>query len=190
MIYFNILLLGFCAILGLALVGQFQDAKPVSSEARSSVGTSQKPEVKTEIHTLSALDAFSVITERPLFMVTRHPPEAEAPEATPVETRTIRPPDVSLIGTVSVGESRRALIEMERMPPELYRIGQSVSGWRITGIGEDRIELGFGENRHTVAIDGVDVSGGDTTASGEAQETPTLRRQATALPLDMTDAID
>lgn len=190
MIYLNILLLGFCAILGLAVVGQFQDQKPVSSETLFSVGTSQKPEVTTEIHTLATLDAFAVITERPLFMVSRRPPEAEAPEATPVATRTIRPPDVSLIGTVSVGESHRALIEMGRTPPELYRIGQTVSGWRITGIGEDRIELGFGEHRHTVAIDGVDLPGGDTAASGKAQETPTPRRQATALPLDMTDAID
>lgn len=111
----------------------------------------------------SVQEEFGVITERPLFHANRQPWTPPPPE--PRQTIATAPPPAPpapprqpfgnyvLIGTMTSGTERIALLR----PPNgsrtvILREGQSVDGWTLRSVSEDRARFESGSSVHELAI--------------------------------------
>lgn len=112
----------------------------------------------------------SEVLERPLFSPTRRPPPPEpqpVPESVPVtrvvtfvqeEPEPTAPAsdwqDLRLIGVLHADEQRRALVTTPEDPEGTWLAeGEEVFGWRIDAIAANKIEVIFGEKRHTLSLE-------------------------------------
>jgi hypothetical protein len=88
---------------------------------------------KNEI-TFYSLNAFDIISSRPLFVTSRRPPNLPMPEPEPFR--------VELIGIYLNDEKRAALIKMNDQEQMLWiREGEFISSWQVAQIDANRVLL-------------------------------------------------
>lgn len=96
---------------------------------------------------------YSATIERPLFSPTRRPrvPESEVrvidekPEVVPVIEKTAPPhPEVDLLGVMGGAVQSRALVANAGGDPVWLTEGTQISGWTVSRIGPDWLELADG----------------------------------------------
>jgi general secretion pathway protein N len=98
---------------------------------------------------LAALEAFTVVGERTLFMPTRRPPEppeAPAPNTPqPPKPPPPPPPDLEVHAIVREGERWIAVISRTRGgEPVQAQPGDTVHGWEVTAIDPETVQLRAG----------------------------------------------
>lgn len=123
----------------------------------------EKPKPVQEIAAspVPALDAYSVITERPLFRPDRRPPAPppEEPEPAPpqIEAEPVAepapPPGGRLHGVISDGHAWIVLYQPDAQS-EVVRLkeGELLGPWRITKAQPHAIVLEHGERQHTLLL--------------------------------------
>lgn len=86
-------------------------------------------------------DSFAEITSRPLFVPNRQPQPPDRAPSGPAPPR----PNATVLGIVMTGNTHYALIRHGN-PPKLEPLaeGQTVDGWRIQTIANDRVTLRSG----------------------------------------------
>lgn len=104
--------------------------------------------------TLAGRDTFTETLTRPLFMPDRRPAQAAAPD-TPAAAPAARPgaPRYALSAVVIVDDERIAIVT-DTATGELRRVreGESLAGWRVEAIHDDRAELRNGDTREALAL--------------------------------------
>lgn len=95
---------------------------------------------------LPPLTAYAEVAQRPLFSETRRP----APESADSDPAAA---NFSLVGTIISGGDRRALVA-HGQPPRTERLveGQSVDGWTVESILDDRVVLRRVDTRLEVKV--------------------------------------
>ena len=97
-------------------------------------------------------DAVEAIAARPLFSADRRP---YVPPPAPVEevVAAVKPSlPLELAGTFLTATDQAALILVSGKPPEWLRTGQTVEGWRIGTIEENRVLLLKGEQERELQL--------------------------------------
>lgn len=109
---------------------------------------------------------FSVINERPVFSPQRLPVR---PAATPSETVSAPPPQVTLIGIITDGQTKLALVKLPGAPFATgVGIGGDVGGWQVSRIDPDGLVLHSGQTDFVVKLNGSSP-GTNPPPSGEPQ---------------------
>jgi hypothetical protein len=115
-------------------------------------------------------DAVEAIAARPLFSADRRP---YVPPPTPVEPTVVeveKSLPLELAGTFLTATDQAALILVAGKPSEWLRSGQSIEGWKIGTIEEDRVQLLKGEQERELRLR-------DDTAGPERRSPAALTRQ-------------
>jgi len=104
-----------------------------------------------------SLEQLSATRERPLFTPSRKPPEIEPPPpvyvaAPPAEEPPPPPPRVLLAGVIVDENGPRAMLRTEATKIISVRIGDDVSGWKVTGIESRQITLSLDERSFVIAL--------------------------------------
>lgn len=136
----GVLTLGCCglaAVVALQLAGDVSLAPRVTAAAPPAPAL---PEADPVEFSPPPADAFSVISERPLFSATRQPFVPPA-EETPVETAVAAPEEpllVELVGVVLTERQQAVMVQEEgERVPRRVNVGQSVDGWRVVSVARD-----------------------------------------------------
>jgi len=159
------------------VVGLLAAAAPESSHAQASGADTQELANPLAVH---SLDRLPDTRERPLFSPMRRPPPLPPPAAQAAEIPPPpppAPPDLALLGIVIDGDDARAVIRAGASDKTVRaRIGDEISGWRITQIDGRRIVLSLGERSATFTMFSRGDAGRGAQTSGEAQ--PERRERA------------
>lgn len=154
----SLLLLVLLALGALGLRGALKEGERLIAERRDpsdavapASGTSGPPPAPDYV----APDAtqFSVVVERPLLSPSRRPgvgpaPRVQAAEAAPADT-----PAVRLLGVVSAGADRIALVtRAEGGPVRRLREGDVLDGWEAALIEADSLVLRRGDSALTLRL--------------------------------------
>jgi len=100
---------------------------------------------KEETYTFPDIEEYSQMTERPLFIEGRHPPEGE--EA-PVESNIAHSPlTLKLMGVVVTPRDKTALLVDARGKYKRARKNTVVDGWKLVDIGQDKVTLAQGDEQ-------------------------------------------
>jgi hypothetical protein len=94
------------------------------------------------------LDAFSDVTERPLFTPGRRPPAAAVAAPDPSSP----PPPFALIGVIGAGADRVALMRGPDGTARRGRVGDVVDGWRIDRVDPRAVTWRRGEEARRTAL--------------------------------------
>lgn len=160
-------------------VAQSMPAGRGTGAAAEAVAAAQPVETRFEMPPLAV---FSEIPARPLFSPTRRPPpppeEAPPPEEPPPERGQFM-----LRGVAIAGDQRVALLE-RRATGELVRAleGQSVDGWRVTGIAAGQAVLEAAGDSYVIEVE-KDVGGPAPMPAPERPERARRRAAAAGLQL-------
>jgi len=99
-------------------------------------------------------NAFLVIEQRPLFAATRRPPETDTPEPDGPEPAPLLE-GLALTGIIGASGSRIAIVEGSSRSgesPISLRVGDTIRGWTLEAIEEERIILVKGDERHVLEL--------------------------------------
>lgn len=126
---------------------------------------------------LPELEAFAEVWERPLFRDDRRPapPDEEgAAEPAPAEPVSVTPPRVTLSGVVIVDNLRTALLkEFNTQRTMRRKEGDSVDGWVLEQVNDDKVILVQDGNREELVLRQFNVPNGAPEApkksSGKAE---------------------
>jgi len=92
-----------------------------------------------------AAEQFAETDARPMFRQDR--------KGAPATIGDAAPPDIALVGIIADGTDRLALVKTGTSPlASAYRVGASISGWRIVEIAPDRIVLASGPVRSEIRL--------------------------------------
>jgi len=107
---------------------------------------------------------FSVINERPVFSPQRLPVK---PAVTQSEIVSAPPPQIALIGIITDGQNKLALVKMPGAPFAMsVGIGGDVGGWQVSRIDLDGLVLHSGQTDIVVKMNGGSSST-NPSSSGE-----------------------
>jgi len=115
--------------------------------------------------TTPAPEAFADIDLRPPFSANRKPvaaSEAGAAQALP--------PELTLVGVIVGGTDSLAMLRTPAAPlADAYRVGATISGWRLTEIAPDHIVLNAGGVRSEIRLDANKPKPPPPAAPGSSQ---------------------
>lgn len=138
------------AIVAYQLVNSFPLAPTVTAAPPSAplVELAERPEPPRS----PGDDTVEAIAERPLFAVDRRPyvPPPQLVEEAEVKVEPSLP--LELAGTFLTATDQAALIMVAGRAPEWLRAGQSIEGWKIGTIGQDRVLLTKGEQERELQL--------------------------------------
>lgn len=145
------------------------------------VDTSSEPHRVAPVPADAAMpneSTFAEISERPLFSSTRRPapPPAAAPAAVVAPAPPPPPPRVSatLLGIVAEPEGNLALIKVQNAATAvIVSEGETIGGWQVSHILEDRVVLTSGETEQEVLF---------PKPSGGTSSSPVGRPPTTSAP--------
>ena len=144
------LLLGLlCLALATLVYGELQGAergpvRPAVAPPAAAAALLPQPAAAS----LSPIEAYDEVLQRPLFSATRRPPPAGA------ATNTLGTAEgFALIGIIIAEDGRAALIQHGR-PPVLARLheGQALEGWTVAAILPDRVVLEHDATQHELKL--------------------------------------
>jgi len=104
------------------------------------------------------LDALSATVTRPLFAASRRkpvpvPPPVVQPVIVQVQPSNPEPPPVVLTGVVSTPQGMIAILSQNSgQKSKLAKVGEDLSGWRISEITEKRIIVEQGDRRFEMSM--------------------------------------
>jgi general secretion pathway protein N len=139
------------AALGLAAIVDLEwqaplaaEGLPAAPEAKAARSADETPPPR---FSLPPIENFAAVTARPLFVEDRRPPAESA-------GGSIGPwSSLTLAGIVIAPGSREALIRHGTPPVVVHlREGQTVDGWTLRSILNDRVVLGNGAERHELRL--------------------------------------
>jgi hypothetical protein len=146
-----------------AVVAEELYAPATGQEVRNPPSRTAPPQARTDPSTTSyklpPLQSFSAITDRPLFSQSRRPPAAQ-PSTTSIGSAS----SFVLAGVIITHGSREVMIQHGK-PPTIAHLqqGQTIEGWTVTAIDEDRVLLDSGETQYELKLIGKSL--GPTTAA-------------------------
>lgn len=117
-------------------------------------------------------EAFSAITQRPLFVQTRRQ-AAPDPAKQEAAAAPAPPPNVYLVGVIADSSGSLALVRSQDSPLETsLRAGQTIGGWQIEQVLPDRMVLALGTNKDEVRLDAPHPSDATQTKTPTQQKLP------------------
>jgi hypothetical protein len=128
------------------------------------------------------LSSFSEITERPLFVEGRLPPEP--PTVDKPNTVPVAPPQLKLEGVAITSQSRTAVIT-DLKTKELLRLNEGMShqDWKVESVGKDSVTIKRGAREIVLKLE---IGDGAAAAAGKARPRVPfrlpLRRPPAAIP--------
>lgn len=148
----NLVLGGSALVMGAALTQSMTTARPVLSIQPVPAGPGPAEPRRLLLET-PGIEAYDTIAARPIFAPDRRPPAPELAAPEPAPAAVLRPPPpVVLTGVTTLGQERRALLQVGTGPQQLYRVGQPVAGWRIVSIESEQVILQYGNARHVAKL--------------------------------------
>ena len=156
---FRGVLVGLCAILcgvtAYELVRPYRPAYPASSPAQDKGAVAAA--MGTADEAVPPMEAFSEITERPLFREDRRP--FVPPPAPPQEPEMPPPaePDITtqiaLRATIIIGDKRIALIQVHgNDEQQKIRQGEAFNGWTLADVQSDSISMKKGDEVRRIEL--------------------------------------
>ena len=143
------------ALLGLALAWQTEQPRETLAPSATprSAGSDELAALEPAPGPLSEA-RLAVITERPLFMPTRRPPEiAAAPVSAATTPPPPPPPNFVVSAIVREGERWLALMRDRRGDEAVeVEVGAALNGWTVTEITADRVTLTTGNREVQVTL--------------------------------------
>jgi hypothetical protein len=114
---------------------------------------------------LPPLASFSTITDRPLFSQSRRPPAAQQ------STISLGTASSFVLAGVIITHGSREVMIQHGKPPTIAHLqqGQTIEGWTVTAIDEDRVILDSGETQYELKLIGKSLSPG---AAAPARASP------------------
>lgn len=123
---------------------------PPSLEPSPTIGQAGLKEFEvrpTRPFQVEPMDSYSEITERPLFLAERRPPE-EQPQDTLASDTPAETDDLLLLGVVLTPETTMALVQVDKAGKiERLKVGAEVNGWQLQSVQADRVVLQSGERK-------------------------------------------
>lgn len=138
---------GLCAVLAALLA--YQLAAPLPDLDAPVVRLKPRTEPAAAVLAVSAPapESFAEIDARALFAPDRRGIAASGDGSG-------QAPDIALVGIIADGQDRLALIKTPASPlASAYRVGATISGWRVIAIAPDRLVIGSGPARSEIRLD-------------------------------------
>ena len=148
-------LLGVCAALGAAGWWEWQSLrKPVSEvPVAATAGTEPLAAAPRPGTALPNAAAYREMVERPLFTVTRRPPEVPPEQTAQAPVPPARTPDWKLVGTV-VTEGQNHALFWDQKGRRFVRVapGDTMDGWEVAQIDKDQVLVRQKEKEHAYLL--------------------------------------
>ncbi|HUB96169.1 MAG TPA: hypothetical protein VL993_09640 [Stellaceae bacterium] len=132
------------AAVGLELSSPASRAAPTPSPVARATGTAAAVDSASP----PPLDAYKAVLDRPLFARTRRPLPPRATEEAVIDASTFALAGITISGAVRIAVMRHGT------PPVISHVteGQSIDGWTIARIADDRVLLRHGATDHTIRL--------------------------------------
>ncbi|MGR8930086.1 MAG: hypothetical protein ACU836_05545 [Gammaproteobacteria bacterium] len=136
---------------GVGTISQHQLQDTLDENIRADYRADPLPSLS---HPRQSADSFAAITERPLFIEGRRPIPEEEQESTEVAADTGKLEDWDLIGIYNKDNKKLALFRHQKEAKKFLKIyeQQTISGWQLEQIENDRVLLQLGEQQKTVML--------------------------------------
>lgn len=181
-----------CALLGLFVAGEYWLWAPETPRvAADSNGSGEVPGdvgVAPEEFRLRALDTFSGVWERPLFVQGRRPPppeeaEAAAPTAPEPPPMPKEPLHMEISAILAIGQDKTVMLRNPpKDSPSRLKVGDEFQGWQVERIEADLVVMSRGDEREEVPLRKFEstsvapsAEGDDAPPSVRGERPPTLR---------------
>ena len=147
--FINLFLIIIIAFLGLELFGAFASYVDIPVEPKMVTENKEDVKVKHKEKVVSEA-SFKIITDQDLFRPSRSAPSIKKEKIEKVTTPKNTP---RLFGTIILGDNKTAILEdPETKTTKTYRINESVSGFVVSEILEDKVVLLNGSEKVEVRL--------------------------------------